>query len=433
MKLWKKSYETNADVEKFTVGRDREFDELLAKHDVIGSIAHAKMLGDTGLISKEEAANLVTELEAILIEIKNNNFKIESNFEDVHSQIEFILTEKLGDTGKKIHTARSRNDQILLDIRLFLKEEFVEITGLVENLFYILIDLSEQSKSVKMPGYTHLQVAMPSSFGLWFGAYAESLAEDYELLAGALQLIDRNPLGSAAGYGSNFSINRELTTRNLGMSRTITNSVYSQMTRGKIEKIAANAITCIAGTFSKLSMDICLYASQNFAFLKLPKEFTTGSSIMPHKQNPDIFELIRGKCNKIQGVPMQLTLLGTNLPSGYHRDYQLTKEILFPAINDIKECIQIASAALPGIEINQNILDNNIYRYIGSVEAINSLVNNGMSFRDAYKTISLQIEKGEYNYSPTEASYTHTGSIGNPGNEMIVEYFKETKERYGLN
>jgi argininosuccinate lyase len=388
------------------------------------------MLFEAGMLTKEETISLHRELLDIYSQVENCRFSIRENVEDVHSQVELLLTEKLGETGKKIHTARSRNDQVLLDIRLFLKENLLITASRLEKLFRTLIDLSEKNREVLLPGYTHLQVAMPSSFGLWFGAYAESLSEDYELLAGAISLTDKNPLGSAAGYGSSFPINRKKTASLLNFGGLVVNSVYCQMTRGKIEKITANALASIASTLARLSMDICLYTSQNFSFLKLPKEYTTGSSIMPHKQNPDVFELVRTRCNRLQAVPFELTTLMTNLPSGYQRDYQLTKEIIFAALKTINDCIDITAMILPKIEINKHILDNEIYRYIGSVEAINQLVNEGMSFRQAYHAISKSIEEGKFEYR-LDHEYTHIGSIGNPGNELILANFERIKTELG--
>jgi argininosuccinate lyase len=426
MKLWQKSYDMNADVEKFTCGRDKEFDLLLAKHDVACNLAHSRMLYEVGILTKEETIELHKELLNIYRQIENCKFSIDDNVEDIHSQIELLLTDKLGETGKKIHTARSRNDQVLTDIRLFLREELLKIADKTEKLFRIFIELSEKNKEILLPGYTHLQVAMPSSFGLWYGAYAESLSEDYELLAGALKLCDKSPLGSAAGFGSGFPIDRQMTADLLNFSSLVVNSVYCQMTRGKIEKFAANAIASIGATLSRLATDLCLYSSQNFAFLKLPKEYTTGSSIMPHKQNPDVFELVRARCNRLQTIPMELTMLTANMPSGYHRDYQLTKEIIFPAFKEITECIEITSMLLPKLEFNLQIFENPIYKYIGSVEAINKLVNDGMSFREAYHNISQKIEEGNFEFN-SNPKYTHIGSIGNPGNEMIINNFEKVK------
>ncbi len=426
MKLWQKSYDINPDVEKFTTGRDKEFDILLAKHDVACNLAHSRMLYEIGILTKEETITLHKELFNIYKQIEKGEFEINDDVEDVHSQIEQLLTEKLGDTGRKIHTARSRNDQVLTDIRLFLKGELLKIAEKTEKLFLILIELSEANKGVLLPGYTHLQVAMPSSFGLWFGAFAESLSEDFELLAGALKLCDKSPLGSAAGFGSGFPVDRQLTSDLLNFNGLVVNSVYCQMTRGKIEKITANALASIGATLARLAMDICLYSSQNFSFLKLPKEYTTGSSIMPHKQNPDVFEIVRARCNKLQTIPMVLAMLSTNLPSGYHRDYQLTKEIVFPAFNEISECLEITSTILSKIEINREILENPIYKYIGSVEAVNELVKEGMSFRDAYHKISQKIEEGEFKFD-SNPNYTHIGSIGNPGNEKIIQNFDKVK------
>lgn len=422
MKLWQKTYNLNNEVEKFTTDDDKTFDLMLSKYDVIGNIAHAKMLNKIGILNQDELIILIDELQNILITIENNEFEIDDNIEDVHSQIEYLLTQKLGEVGKKIHTARSRNDQVLLDIRLYLKDKFIEISTLTQYLFDVLIDLSNKNKDILIPGFTHHQVAMPSSFGLWFGAYAESIAEDYELLFGAIKLIDRNPLGSAAGFGSSFPIDRDFTSQELNFERPIINSVYCQMTRGKIEKISSNVIANLASTISRLANDIVLYSNQNYNFLKLPKEYSTGSSIMPHKQNPDVFELIRAKCNVLQSIPIELTLLMNNLNSGYHRDSQLTKKILFPAINEIIEIIKITTHILPLLELNNNILDNKIYKYIGSVEMINEFVNSGESFRTAYKIVSEKIEKNEFTFDMS-LEHTHLGSISNLGNERIGKYF----------
>ena len=396
----------------FTVGNDRELDLLLAEYDVIGSMAHAKMLGSTGLLTEDEVQDLVMALEDILTDIKKGDFFIEQDFEDVHSKVEYLLIEKLGDTGKKIHTARSRNDQVLVDVHLFLKAELTAVKQLTKELFNLLMVKAEAHKEVLLPGYTHFQVAMPSSFGMWFSAYAESLVDDVVMLNAALNVADQNPLGSAAGYGSSFPINRTFTTQELGFNTLKYNSVAAQMSRGKAEKTAAFAMASVAGTLSKLAMDICLYLSQNFAFITLPQHLTTGSSIMPHKKNPDIFELIRGKCNKIQALPYELTLITNNLPSGYHRDMQLLKEGLFPALQNLKSCLEMAIFSISEIEPNGNILDDKKYDYLFTVDALNELVTNGVPFRDAYKIVGEQVESNSF-LSPKATKHTHEGSINN--------------------
>ncbi|QOW09132.1 argininosuccinate lyase [Kaistella flava (ex Peng et al. 2021)] len=413
-KIWQKNKSlTNQLVNNFTVGKDLDFDDRLAKYDVLGSMAHCKMLAEVGLISNQESLKLLSVLNEILESIENNTFEIDSEAEDIHSQIESILIEKLGSTGKKIHTARSRNDQVLLDIKLYLLDEIREIGELTDALFQLLIRLANQHKNVLLPGYTHFQVAMPSSFGLWFGAYAEALVDDAELLLSVKNIINKNPLGSAAGYGSSFPIDRESTTYHLNFKTLNYNSVYAQMTRGKSEKLLASSMSVLAGTLSRFSYDVCLYLSQNFDFISFPKEFTTGSSIMPHKKNPDIFELVRARCNRIQSLPNELILLTNNLPSGYHRDMQLTKEILFPAIDSLKECLEILIYTLPNIEVKEGILEDEKYRYIFSVEKINEEVKNGNSFRDAYVNIGNDIENNEFEYDAKDLNHSHQGSIGN--------------------
>ena len=412
MKLWDKGTATDKKIEQFTVGNDRELDLLLARYDVIASIAHAKMLAKTGLINKDEAADLVSALEGIGKTIENGSFAIEESFEDVHSKIEYLLTQELGDTGKKIHTARSRNDQILVAMQLFLRDEIGEIKAGTRALFDLLLNLADKHKAVLLPGYTHLQVAMPSSFGLWFSAYAESLIDDMMLLNTAYAVSDQNPLGSAAGYGSSFPIDREFTTGELGFETMKYNVVAAQMGRGKVEKIAAFGLSGLAGTLSKLAMDICLYMSQNFNFISFPDELTTGSSIMPHKKNPDVFELIRAKCNKIQGVPNQLILLTNNLPSGYHRDLQLAKEIIVPTLQEVKACLDLMTFSLKEVRVNENILEDPKYNYLFTVDSLHELVRQGVPFRDAYKLIGESIKKGTY--SPDKAvQHSHQGSIGN--------------------
>jgi len=412
MKLWEKGIPTDIKTDLFTVGNDRELDLLLAEYDVVGSMAHAKMLAKTGLLTNEEAQDLVMALEDILTDIKKGDFIIEQSFEDVHSKVEYLLIEKLGDTGKKIHTARSRNDQVLVDVHLFLKAELTAIKQQTNELFELLLAKAEATKDILLPGYTHFQVAMPSSFGMWFSAYAESLVDDVVMLNAALSVADQNPLGSAAGYGSSFPIDRTFTTQELGFNTLKYNSVAAQMSRGKAEKTAAFAMASVAGTLSKLAMDICLYLSQNFAFITLPQHLTAGSSIMPHKKNPDIFELIRGKCNKIQALPYELTLITNNLPSGYHRDFQLLKEGLFPALQTLKSCLEMAVFSIKEIEPNQNILDDKKYDYLFTVDALNELVTSGIPFRDAYKIVGEQVENNSFQ-SPKATKHTHEGSINN--------------------
>jgi len=422
MKLWQKDGSSvNELIEKFTVGRDKEFDLLLARYDVQGSLAHTQMLQTIGLLTKEELDHIHLELNNILQTILAGNFALDKDVEDIHSQIELILTQRIGEIGKKIHSGRSRNDQVAVDIKLYLRAEIEMIRDEVKSFFDLLIARSEKFKDKLLPGYTHLQVAMPSSFGLWFGAYAESLIDDLELLVAAFNVANKNPLGSGAGYGSSFPLNRTLTTEFLDFETLNYNSVYAQMSRGKTEKIVSMALSSIAATLSKLAMDCCLYISQNFGFISFPPELTTGSSIMPHKKNPDVFELIRAKCNRIQSIPNELTLLINNLPSGYHRDFQLTKEILFPAIEELKSCLQLASLMLNNIEIRDNILDDEKYKYIFSVEAVNELVNKGVPFREAYKEIGNQISRGDFNFDyKKQLNHTHEGSIGNLSNDKIV-------------
>lgn len=429
-KIWQKDNNaTNILVNKFTVGKDLDFDERLAKYDVKGSMAHCKMLAEVGIISNEESNQMLSVLEEILRDIENDTFEIDKTAEDIHSQIESILIEKLGDTGKKIHTARSRNDQVLLDIKLYLVDEIREITALTDEFFQILIKLSDQYKNVLLPGYTHLQIAMPSSFGLWFGAYAEALLDDVEMLFSVKNIINKNPLGSAAGYGSSFPIDRESTTYNLGFQSMNYNSVYAQMTRGKSEKMLSMAMATLAGTLGKFAYDVCLYLSQNFDFISFPKEFTTGSSIMPHKKNPDIFELVRARCNRIQSLPNEFILLTNNLPSGYHRDMQLTKEILFPAIDSLKECLEILSYTLPNIQVKDGILEDEKYKYLFSVEKINEEVKNGSSFRDAYVKVGQEIENNEFDFEIKNLNHTHEGSIGNLCLDKIEYQFNKLKNK----
>lgn len=412
MKLWDKGFSTDEKIDHFTVGNDRELDLILAKYDVTASKAHAKMLGKVGLISPEEADNLVHELDVIARTIEDGGFTIEEDFEDMHSKIEYLLTEKLGDTGKKIHMARSRNDQVLVAMQLYLKHELSVIKNEVKALFDLLLELAEKHQNALLPGYTHLQIAMPSSFGLWFSAYAESLVDDVRFLNTAFATADQNPLGSAAGYGSSFPIDRAFTTEMLGFGTLKYNVVAAQMGRGKVEKAAAFGISGVAGTLSKLAMDICLYMGQNYDFISFPDELTTGSSIMPHKKNPDVFELIRAKCNKIQAVPNQLALVANNLPSGYHRDLQLVKEIIVPALQDMKACLELMHFSLKVVQVNTEILNDPKYDHLFSVDTLNELVKSGMPFRDAYKKMGAEIEAGTFR-PIRNIEHTHEGSLGN--------------------
>ncbi|MFL9481598.1 argininosuccinate lyase [Chitinophagaceae bacterium LWZ2-11] len=425
MKLWQKNTASLKEVEIFTVGKDREFDLLLAPYDVLGNMAHAKMLATVGLLTQEEADVLVVELKNIYKEINEGKFTILDNIEDVHSQVEFLLTEKLGDIGKKIHSARSRNDQVLVDVKLYLRNEIEDIVHAIEPFFGLLLQQSEKFKNQLLPGYTHLQLAMPSSFGLWFGAYAESLVDDVITLQGAYKVVNKNPLGSAAGYGSSFPIDRKLTTSLLGFGDVNYNVVYAQMGRGKAERITAMALANVAETLARLSMDMCLYLNQNFDFVSFPTELTTGSSIMPHKKNPDVFELIRSHCNRIKALPNEIMMMTTNLPSGYHRDLQLLKEHLFPAFKTLKDCLQMAALMLNNITVKENILQDEKYKYAFSVEEVNKLVLQGVPFRDAYKQIGLDIESGKFTYS-TQLAHTHVGSIGNLCNDEIERMMKAT-------
>lgn len=424
MKLWDKGFSTDKKIDLFTVGNDRELDLILAKYDVIGNVAHAKMLHQIGVLSAEELNDLEAELERILIQIEKGEFTIEDDFEDVHSKVEFMLTEKLGDTGKKIHTARSRNDQVLVDVHLFVKDALDDIENEVSQLFDLLIAKADEFKNVLLPGYTHLQVAMPSSFGLWFSAYAESLIDDLYFLKAAYKVANQNPLGSAAGYGSSFPIDREKTTELLGFETLKYNSVAAQMGRGKLEKSVSFALSSIASTLSKMSMDICLYMSQNFDFISFPDELTTGSSIMPHKKNPDVFELIRGKCNKLQALPMEFTLISNNLPSGYHRDLQLLKEGLIPAFSTLKSCLEMSIYSLENIQVKDGILKDEKYKFIFSVEEVNKLVQDGVSFRDAYKIVGKSIQENTFN-PDTAVNHSHVGSVGNLCLDKIVEKRKK--------
>lgn len=420
MKLWDKGFLTDKKIDLFTVGNDRVLDLFLAKYDVLGNLAHAKMLNKIGLLSIDELTALESELASILKTIEDGNFTIENHFEDVHSKIEFLLTEKLGDTGKKIHTARSRNDQVLVDIHLFVKDVLGEINKGIDELFDLLIALASRYQKVLLPGYTHLQIAMPSSFGLWFSAYAETLIDDLYFVKAAYKMADQNPLGSAAGYGSSFPIDRNFTTKALNFETLKYNSVAAQMSRGKLEKGVAFALSSVASTLSKMSMDICLYMSQNFGFISFPDELTTGSSIMPHKKNPDVFELIRGKCNKLQALPYEFTLITNNLPSGYHRDLQLLKEGLIPAFSTLKSCLEMLTYSLKNIKVNNTILEDRKYNNLFSVEAVNKLVQSGVPFRDAYKIVGKEVVEGNFN-PDRNLNHTHIGSLGNLCLDEIVQ------------
>ena len=417
-KLWEKNVQVDKEVETFTVGKDREMDLYLAKYDVLGSMAHITMLESIGLLAKEELTVLLAELKNIYAVADRGEFVIEEGVEDVHSQVELMLTRRLGDIGKKIHSGRSRNDQVLLDLKLFTRAQIQELVELTNGLFEVLISQSNRYKDILMPGYTHLQIAMPSSFGLWFGAYAESLADDLQMMQAAYKVCNRNPLGSAAGYGSSFPLNRQMTTDLLGFDSMDYNVVYAQMGRGKMERTVAFAMAGIAATLSKLAFDACMFNSQNFGFIKLPDQFTTGSSIMPHKKNPDVFELTRAKCNKIQGLPQQITLICNNLPSGYFRDLQIIKEVFLPAFDELKDCIRMVTHMMREVKVNDHILEDDKYALLFSVEEVNRLVLEGVPFRDAYKQVGLNIEAGKF--TPNKAvSHTHEGSIGNLCNDSI--------------
>ena len=422
-KLWEKNFEINQEIERFTVGRDREMDLYLAKYDVLGSMAHITMLQSIGLMEAKELEQLLAELKNIYQTCERGDFVIEDGVEDVHSQVELMLTRKLGDMGKKIHSGRSRNDQVLVDLKLFTRAKLRNIVEQVQVLFDELIAKSNQYKDILMPGYTHLQIAMPSSFGLWFGAYAESLTDDMLFLQAAYRMTNRNPLGSAAGYGSSFPLNRQMTTDLLGFDSMNYNVVYAQMGRGKMERNVAFTLASVAGTLAKMAFDACLFNSQNFSFVKLPKECTTGSSIMPHKKNPDVFELIRAKSNKIQGLPQQVMLIMNNLPVGYFRDLQIIKEVFLPAFDELEDCLQMAAYIINRMEVDEHILDNPMYDPIFSVEEVNRLAANGMPFRDAYKTVGLEIEAGTFK-ADKNIHHTHEGSIGNLCNDRISELMK---------
>ena len=430
-KLWEKSVQVDQEVDRFTVGKDREMDLYLAKYDVLGSMAHITMLESIGLIGHEELPILLAELRKIYALADRGEFVIEEGIEDVHSQVELMLTRALGDMGKKIHSGRSRNDQVLLDLKLFTRAQLQELTQLVKTLFDVLISQSNRYKEVLLPGYTHLQIAMPSSFGLWFGAYAESLADDMQLLQAAYKICNRNPLGSAAGYGSSFPLNRQMTTGLLGFDSMNYNVVYAQMGRGKMERTVSFALASIAGTLAKLAFDACMFNSQNFGFIKLPDQFTTGSSIMPHKKNPDVFELTRAKCNKIQGLPMQITLLFNNLPSGYFRDLQIIKEMFLPAFDELKDCLRMVTHMMREIKVNEHIMDDDKYAPIFSVEEVNRRVLAGVPFRDAYKQVGLEIEAGQF-VPNKEVHHTHEGSIGNLCNEQITQLMESVLQGFSF-
>jgi argininosuccinate lyase len=430
-KLWDKGKATNAEIEKFTVGKDREMDLYLAECDVLGSMAHITMLESIGLIAKDELPVLLAELKNIYLAAHRGEFVIEEGIEDVHSQVELMLTRKLGDLGKKIHSGRSRNDQVLVDMKLWTREQIRSVVEAVEGLFDVLIQQSEKYKNVLLPGYTHLQIAMPSSFGLWFGAYAESLADDMELLLSAWKVTNRNPLGSAAGYGSSFPLNRQMTTELLGFDTMDYNVVYAQMCRGKMEKTVSFALAGIAATLSKLAFDACMFTSQNFGFIKLPDECTTGSSIMPHKKNPDVFELTRAKCNKIQSLPSQIMMLINNLPSGYFRDLQIIKEVFMPSFGELLDCIKMTTHIMSDVKINEHILDDPKYDFIFSVEEVNRLALEGMPFRDAYKKVGLECEVGEFKPNKN-IHHTHQGSIGNLCNDGITALMNKTISEFNF-
>ena len=425
MKLWHKNIPVDSEVERFTIGKDREMDLYLAKSDILGSMAHSTMLESIGLLTSDELQQLLAELRSIYTSIDLGQFIIEEGVEDVHSQVELLLTRKLGDIGKKIHSGRSRNDQVLLDLKLFTREAIQHLVNTVSELIDILINQSNKYKAVLMPGYTHLQIAMPSSFGLWFGAYAESLTDDLQMLLAAYKICNRNPLGSAAGYGSSFPLNRQMTTDLLGFDSMNYNVVYAQMGRGKLERTVGFALAGIAASLSKLAYDACLFNSQNFEFIRLPDQFTTGSSIMPHKKNPDVFELSRAKCNQIQSIPQQITLIVNNLPSGYFRDLQITKEIFLPAFDELSDCIHLIALMIQSMEVNEHILDDDKYSLLFSVEKVNELVLQGIPFREAYKQVGLEIEAGRF-VADKKVNHTHEGSIGNLCNDKIEKLKAET-------
>lgn len=421
MKLWDKGTDIDKKIESFTIGKDRELDLFLAPYDIMGTMAHSLMLGEVGLLNKKDVEVLIPELKLLYKNAVEGEFSIEEGMEDVHSQVEMELTRKLGDVGKKVHSGRSRNDQVLLDLKLFARDQIMKTTSAVEALFRVLQQRSEAHKKDLFPGYTHLQVAMPSSFGLWFGAYAESLVDDLHFIHAAWRIVNQNPLGAAAGYGNSFPLDRSLTTRLLGFDDLSYNVVYAQMGRGKMERSVAMALSSVASTLSRLAMDACLYMSQNFGFVKLPDAFTTGSSIMPHKKNPDVFELLRARCNKLIDVPNQIAMITGNLPSGYFRDMQVTKEVFIPAFDELQTCIDLMTTAVAKMEITKNIMENERYKFAFSVEEVNRRVLSGMTFRDAYRQVGLEIEKGEFAPDTTGVNHTHEGSIGNLCNEQINE------------
>ena len=423
-KLWQKNSHVAASVESFTIGNDQAMDLYLAQYDVLGSIAHATMLSEVGLLTPDEQLQIKNTLIKIYERIEAGQFKLDAGVEDIHSQVEILLTQELGDIGKKIHSARSRNDQVLVDLKLFLRAEIISLSKAVQSFFDVLQNKSEAHKNDLLPGYTHLQLAMPSSFGLWLGAYAESLVDDMTMLQAAFTVVNKNPLGSAAGYGSSFPINRTRTTELLGFETLNYNVVYAQMGRGKAERITATAMANIADTLAKLSMDACLFLNQNFGFISFPEELTTGSSIMPHKKNPDVFELIRSHCNRIKALPNEIMMMTTNLPSGYHRDLQLLKEHLFPAFIQLRSCIEMAALMIQHMEVKKDLLENVKYQYLFSVEEVNKLVLSGMPFRDAYKKVGLDIEEGKFTHS-TKIAHVHEGSIGNLCNEEIAKEMKK--------
>ncbi|NGM66005.1 argininosuccinate lyase [Sphingobacterium sp. SGR-19] len=431
MKIWQKNIDVDSFVETFTVGNDRAMDLHLAAADVLGSLAHTQMLNSINLMSDEDLDVVQKELKQIYRDILAGNFAIEDSVEDVHSQIEMLLTQRVGEAGKKIHSGRSRNDQVLVDLKLYFRSEIQHLVQQTDILFHKLIQLSEQHRQVLIPGYTHLQIAMPSSFGLWFGAYAESLVDDLEMLKAAWNVCNKNPLGSAAGYGSSFPLNRKLTTELLGFNDLNYNVVYAQMGRGKTERILAQGMSALAATLAKFAMDVCLFINQNFGFISFPPHLTTGSSIMPHKKNPDVFELIRSRCNKIQALPNEIALMTTNLPSGYHRDLQLLKENLFPAFQSLSDCLEITTFMLEHISVKEHILDDPKYDYLFSVEVVNNAVLQGTPFREAYRQIGLDIDNGTFQPSK-EVHHTHEGSIGNLCNDEISRMFNEVKAGFGF-
>lgn len=431
MKLWDKGTKVNQDIEKFTVGKDRELDLELAPFDVLGSIAHCKMLASIGLLKQEELALVEKELQKIFVDIQNGDFSIDDGVEDVHSQVEFLLTKTLGDVGKKIHSGRSRNDQVLLDLKLFTRHQIEKVVNEAKALFDQLIENSEKYKNVIIPGYTHLQVAMPSSFGLWFGAYAEALSDDLALLQSAFKVVDQNPLGSGAGYGSSFPLDRQMTTDLLGFENLNYNVVYAQMGRGKMEFAVVSALSNMAYTLGKLAMDACLYNSQNFGFISFADELTTGSSIMPHKKNPDVFELVRARANSLQVLPTQIQAVNSNLPSGYHRDYQLTKEFFMPAFDQLSSCLQMTKTMLADVKINKDVMSDEKYQYLFTVEKVNELVLNGVPFRDAYKEVGALVESGEFKFEG-ELKHQHEGSLGNLCNEAIRLKLEKTIQTFNF-